>query len=281
MKVAILGHTGMLGGMLKRYLEEKYLGNSNIEVICLPSTFRVSNDGAARSDLHYYLGDRGIDYVVNCIGAIKPRFNSESSNIDEIYTNAIFPRELANWCLQETAMTGNLCRLIHVTTDCVFNGDNGPYDELDEHSASDEYGKSKSLGEPKNSIVIRTSIIGPEWNGNARSLISWFLKQDKANGYTNHLWNGLTTLELSKCIDKIMFGRYLKDDIYHLFSTDVTKYELLVKMGKAFGKSSMEITKVEVPEDCDRLLRTVKNLNIDMKIAGIDTMLSELARWID
>ena len=280
MKIAILGHTGMLGGMTKRYLEQKYSKDKNVEIISIPKSFRASNDGATFSDLQYYLGDRKIDYVINCIGAIKPCFNKESNNIDEIYTNTIFPRELANWCYQETALSGRMCRLLHITTDCVFDGFEGPYDENDGHTAVDEYGKSKSLGEPKKCIVIRTSIIGPEWGGNNRSLISWFLQQDAANGYANHLWNGLTTLELSKAMDKIMFGPRIDDDTYHLYSTEVNKYELLTKMSKALGKSEMKITKVDATESCDRRLRTVKNLNKELGIVNIDEMLEELAEWV-
>src|SRR5438874_903765 len=43
--------------------------------------------------------------------------------------------------------------------------------------------------------VIRTSIIGPE-TGKGWGLMGWFFAQSgDVKGFTNHLWNGITTLE--------------------------------------------------------------------------------------
>ena len=78
----------------------------------------------------------------------------------------------------------------------------GNYTENDKHDADDVYGKSKSLGEVvgKNFFNLRTSIIGKELNSN-KSLYEWFMSQKNKsviNGFSNHLWNGLTTKHLQK-----------------------------------------------------------------------------------
>ena len=50
--------------------------------------------------------------------------------------------------------------MIHVTTDCVFSGKDGNYNENSIHDETNDYGISKSLGELCDTTIIRTSIIG-------------------------------------------------------------------------------------------------------------------------
>ena len=120
--------------------------------------------------------------------------------------------------------------MIHVTTDCVFSGSTGLYLENHPHDCIDDYGKSKSLGEPKDITVIRTSIIGEELS-NKKSLLEWVRsnKNFKVNGFINHFWNGLTCLELSKQIKTIIdTGNYWKG-VKHYFSPNVVSKCQLVK----------------------------------------------------
>ncbi|MFX0137729.1 MAG: NAD-dependent dehydratase, partial [Candidatus Hodarchaeota archaeon] len=103
--------------------------------------------------------------------------------------------------------------------------------ESDPHDALDLYGKSKSLGEPsKKSLVLRTSIIGTE-KENYYSLISWVLKQDgkKINGFINHFWNGITTLQYAKIVEKIILENLYKPGLRHIFSPEIVNKFLLIK----------------------------------------------------
>ena len=82
----------------------------------------------------------------------------------------------------------------------MFSGKTGKYDETSFTDADDAYGMSKVVGEVKasNKIITRASIIGPE-QGEGKSLLNWFLntKDEALNGFKNHHWNGITTLNLS------------------------------------------------------------------------------------
>lgn len=266
MKVVVLGDTGMLGGMLRRYLEKQ----DDIDV-----------SGFSRQDgVEVCPGHRvkdfvydDADYIINCIGAIKPVFNDKSRLVEAIYTNAIFPHELPKMFLDS--------KIIHITTDCVFDGRDGGYTESSPHNPLDEYGKSKSLGEPADCMVLRTSIVGPEWGGNKRSLVEWFLSQHKSsvNGYTNHIWNGITTLELSRCIFDIIRNELYSNGTYHLFSVDINKYQLL-RMMESWWKRGIAINPVEAPQSCNRTLRTTKELNSVLKPKSISMMLEELQPFI-
>ena len=101
--------------------------------------------------------------------------------------------------------------MIQIATDCVYSGKTGGYNEDSLHDALDAYGKTKSLGEVRSStfLNIRSSIIGPEINHKVL-LLEWFLKQPKGavlNGFSNHLWNGVTTLQFAElCLTIIKKG---------------------------------------------------------------------------
>lgn len=270
MKVRILGTGGMLGGMAERFLRslDKYdvqgLNGNNFR-----AHYNSPNDAGMAIN-----GLSSGDYIINCIGAIKPKFKSLDQMLLSIYTNAVFPRKLADQCEQAKV------RMIHITSDCSYSGSRGKYTENIPHDALDEYGKSKSLGEPENALVIRTSIIGPEWHGNKRSLMEWLISKagSKVDGFMNHKWNGITTLELSKCIDKIIQEDLFQWDNFHLYSTDVDKFNLLSKMTVAFDLN-VDVNPIMAAESCDRTLRTIKKWQEWLNPAGIDDMLKEIAPY--
>ncbi len=59
-------------------------------------------------------------------------------------------------------------KFVHVSTDCVFNGEIGDYDEESIPDETSMYGRTKALGEVVNdrSVTLRTSIVGPDINEN-------------------------------------------------------------------------------------------------------------------
>jgi dTDP-4-dehydrorhamnose reductase len=251
MKVTVLGKNGMLGGAVMQVLDDAPkieltgLGRNELEV--KPKT--LNELGA---ELNRVIGDA--DYVINCIGAIKPVFNGRDQ-VGPIYTNAIFPHYLADW----GELTGT--NVIHITTDCVYDGEGGQYTESSPHNPLDAYGKSKSLGEPTNAMVIRTSIIGPEFGGRKRSFLEWLKGEDggKVRGFTNHYWNGLTTYELAFSLLDIMDYDIWEQGTFHLFGEDVTKYSMVMAIINAYGLN-IEVEPYETDTPIDRTLRSEKDL---------------------
>lgn len=267
MKVAILGHSGMLGHVVERVFKGE-VNTSGYGRAALDVYPRKLNDiGTKLSSL---LG-MDVDYVINCIGAIKPTFDKATDLSVPIYTNAVFPHQLATWGeLTDT-------KIIHITTDCVFSGNRGQYTEADVHDALDVYGKSKSLGEPDNCMVIRTSIFGPEMGGRKRSLLEWAKSQEgkTVNGFTNHYWNGLTTLELAHSLFDIVGADVWAPGIFHVFSEDVSKYDMLMQISEAYNLE-MDINPYETETCVDRTLRTIEDLNDYVQPACFSNMLYEL-----
>lgn len=209
-----------------------------------------------------------VDAVVNCAGVIKPYSLKEP--IMTMFVNGAFPHLLA-------VIYGS--KLIQITTDCAFAGLEGaPYTEESPKSPNDLYGLSKSLGEPADrALVLRTSIIGPEIHGFV-SLIEWVKKQSgqTAKGFTRHLWNGITTKQFGKIVHQIVSQRdqYPATGLYHIFSSDVTKYDMVTKIAKKFG---VDVT--VTPDDgpvLDRRMGTVKDLNAKLQTPTFDAMLAEM-----
>ena len=194
MKIYVLGSNGMLGKYVSTYLSDIYdcvnLTRKDIDA----SEINSGNIDKSIEKLEIKNGD----VIINCIGTIKPRVD-ELGDLNAIIVNSLFPRLLSNYCESKEI------KLIHPTTDCVYTGLKGDYNENDNYDVSDVYGMSKALGETHNCTTIRTSIIGEE-SVNKRSLVEW-VKSEKGNsifGFTNHYWNGLTCLQFAKVCDKII-----------------------------------------------------------------------------
>jgi dTDP-4-dehydrorhamnose reductase len=218
-KVIILGSTGMLGSMLLEYFvaTKRYKIGASVRDV----NFETDNIFVFNPLFDYMEELPEADVYINAIGTIKPFMLNNMS--DSIYLNSLFPRDLADWCEKRGF------KLIHITTDCVFSGKDGNHNEDSLHDALDDYGKSKSLGEPENCMVLRTSIIGPEVHKNA-SLIAWVQAQGgkDINGFTNHLWNGITTLQYARVCDQIISNNWYDENLYHIHSPSIVdKFELV------------------------------------------------------
>jgi dTDP-4-dehydrorhamnose reductase len=289
--VLILGATGMLGSavynVLKdRYnlilsaldkgkidlLEEKYGGTKNHQAVEF-DVMKIYDDflekkGYPSKCLTSFIKEIGeIDYIINAIGITIPY--SLKNTTATFFINSAFPHILAS-CFGE--------KLIHITTDCVYDGKEGyPYNEKSLKNSVDVYGISKSLGEPTNALTIRTSIIGEELEG-FNSLLEWFLKQkdQTISGFTKHYWNGVTTKEFGNICDRIMTNpdKYPKTGLYHVFSTTVSKYEMLLKFREKFNIDC--VINKEEENKLDRTLSTIHNFNSLLNVPSFSKMIDEL-----
>ncbi len=161
--------------------------------------------------------------VINAIGVIK-QLPSSNNIIYTLNVNSIFPHKLEELSYQYGF------RLICVSTDCVFNGQKGNYNEDDYPDATDLYGKSKNLGEviSDNCLTLRSSIIGREL-GTAHSLLEWFLSNrgKSVKGYVNALYSGFPTIVFANIIADIIENQEKLSGLYHVSSDPINKFDLL------------------------------------------------------
>lgn len=234
-RVLVLGGNGMLGHKVVKELAKD-------QTLVVAATVRnkplyhCDNVNWIKLDInhetiHYNLFSEQYDEIINCIGLVKQRANI---NISDYYLiNSLFPRRL-----RDSAPNS---RIIHITTDCVFSGKKGPYSESAFADPVDDYGISKLLGEQANGAInLRTSIIGTELEGaKSGGLIEWVLSQPKGsaiNGYTNHYWNGVSTITFAKIIHQIISSNFSKLGIYHIPDPNngYSKYELVSLINQVF-----------------------------------------------
>ena len=86
------------------------------------------------------------------------------------------------------------------------------------------------------SITLRTSFFGHQVN-NKDSLLEWFLaKKNLCQGYANHIYSGLPTLEISRIVKDLIFINPNISGLYHVSNDPISKYELL-KLIKKYIKN--------------------------------------------
>ena len=212
--IVVLGPNGMQGSMLCKVGQERGLSIHGIA----RDEWDAIRDPVI--DLKHRIPYSGPVWIVNCIGAI-PQKSYTDTVADEL--NSLLPHSLGDFCKEY----GH--RYIHLSTNCVFSGEVGHCDEKQFPDATDLYGRSKADGEPFYGVVLRCSIVGPEVpTSPGYGLFGWFAKAEgHVQGYTDHLWNGLTTREMANVIlDCCCEG--VEDGLYHVYSnTTVSKYDLL------------------------------------------------------
>lgn len=213
------------------------------------------------------IGD--VDLVVNGVGVIKPYAKVDPALT--LFVNGALPHLLSS-------VFGE--KLVQITTDCIYSGIDGsaPYRESSVASPNDLYGLSKSIGEPSDrSLVLRTSIIGPELHGFV-SLLSWVKKQEgqKTRGFTRHLWNGITTKQFGKIVDQVAENRskFPARGLFHVFSNVVTKYEMVCAIAEKCGVKAV-IEQDDGPQ-LDRTLASDHKLSEALSIPPFVEMLREM-----
>ncbi|WP_250674250.1 SDR family oxidoreductase [Paraclostridium ghonii] len=272
-KILVFGATGMAGHMVTMYLskmKEKY----TVYNVCHKNKLNENSiicDIDNLEKINELIKNINPDVIINCIGVLNKSAELDIKNT--IYVNTFFPRFLARIGEIENI------KILHLSTDCVFNGTKGNYSEDSFKDEDGIYGLSKNLGEicDKNSLTIRTSIIGPELK-NGSGLFNWFMNQEGyIKGFTNVYWNGITTLELAKVIDKALDINI--DGIYNIASdSKISKYDLLNIIKNEFEKNNITI---EAFDDIysDKSLITIKK-DFNYKVSSYNDMIKDMNIWM-
>ena len=261
--VLILGATGMLGtAVMNEFLNfegDVVVTTRGEKLEGLPNSISQQSFDATTDDpAAAFKGLGKVDFVVNCIGIIKPHISDsdDKQRLNALQINSLFPQKLADWASQ----TGT--RVIQIATDCVFSGHKGSYLESDAHDALDVYGKSKSLGEVPNPSMmhLRVSIIGPEV-GRSTSLLEWVRNQPQGAqifGFTDHVWNGVTTTHFGKIARGIIDSNLFKAGVFHIIPGNrLPKDKLVEKIASVFGRNDIEIQPKASGNTVDRTLETI------------------------
>lgn len=208
------------------------------------------------------------EYIINCSG-VTIRKESQNTRDNLIFMNSLLPHLLNNWVSKKDK------RLIHFSTDCVFNGLDDIYYDNSEPNETSLYGKSKSLGEinySSNTLTLRGSMIGRELFDQTE-LLEWFLHQkNEITGYSNVFYSGITTERMSFYVKKIILQGININGLYNVSSVPITKYHLLKIFNKVYNKrlkikkeTSKKSKKILKSENFYTLLEeSIPNWNTDL-----------------
>lgn len=270
-KIILFGSTGMLG----RYIYTYFKRYTDINILNI--NFRINNDSIY--NLEEILKQHNIDErtcIINCIGVIPQRIDTTPNNYNEyLLINSLLPVLLSMYSKKYKS------KMIQPTTDCVYNGENGLYDEEDEADNKDIYGISKYLGERCEATIIRTSIIGFEIK-NKKSFIEWIISNNKKtiNGWNNHLWNGITCLEYCNIIKQIIDNDLFWTGIRHIMSPNYkSKYEI-INIIKEEMNLDIEVIESQTDKKIDRRLKTIHSSFIEsLNIKPIEKQIKDLINF--
>lgn len=261
MRVTVVGSRGMAGHVIVKYLEQQ--GHT---VTAVDRSILDIEQG----NVDRFFETLNADFVVNAIGLLVKDCIDRPDRA--IAINSWWPQYCA-YKLKDTST-----RLIHLSTDCVFDGKRGNYVESDEHTETNAYGRSKSFGEIDNNkdVTFRMSIIGPELK-NGTGLLNWVTTNSSHElpGWDNAWWNGITTLQLAKCIDQHI-GNPVVTGVYHLVSNhnQINKYDLLCKINDIYGLGK-KIIRTQGPKTINKVLIDTRN-EVDFTILDYDVQLQQL-----
>jgi dTDP-4-dehydrorhamnose reductase len=289
--VLVLGVSGMLGSMAFDYLSR----NPSINVYGTVRNSKYFDEKIYffdAYDISQLEDDKflnlKIDYIINCIGITKPFSKDDDPEGVKraIRINADFPWKLSSYAKKHKI------KIIQIGTDCVYSGKRGKYTENDPHDPLDVYGKTKSLGEvfDGSMLIIRCSIIGPEFKKETSFLLEWFLNQPNEGtigGFEHHIWNGVTTLQFAQLCEQIILSDLYnqliqKSFIYHYVPNNtVNKYQLMHIFNEIFEKN-LKINRVNKPEQrVNRSLDTIfSDLNKIIEKEAIKSAILELKEYM-
>lgn len=246
--VFVLGHRGMLGQTVARYLAEQ-----GYDIVTSDRRYT----GMPDDSLIEALRSSSARVIVNCIGVLRP-------DPMLMAVDALLPWEVAG--------LGRL--VIHPSTDCVFRGDRGWYSVEDPPDAITTdgrgfYGLAKRMGEvhASNVVILRASIMAP-----SGGTLGWFLSQSgPIDGWVDHFWNGITTLAWARLAAAAMAGD-IPPGLHQPTTADtITKYDLLRRFGEVFDHP-IEVRPVSAGF-CDRTLVPT------IAMPPIRDQLTELRDW--
>ena len=272
--VLVLGSSGMAGHVMTLYLEQNpHLNVTNLAHKKKLNDSTVIMDVGNLNEFNRYLDENHFDVIVNCVGVLNQYADQNKSTA--VLMNSYLPHFLAH------KYSASDTRIIHLSTDCVFSGKSGSYQEDAFRDGDSFYDRTKALGELINDkdLTFRMSIIGPDMNPEGIGLFNWFMKSTgEVYGYKNAMWNGITTIELAKAVEAAIFSGLT--GLYHLIPKEkISKYHLLDLCKKSFDRRDIKIIQYENAPIDKSLINTRDDFCF--QVSSYREMIQDMKVWVN
>ena len=142
-------------------------------------------------------------------------------------------------------------RLVHLSTDYVFDGESGPYSEDDPPNPVNFYGKTKLESENVIkqsgivSLIVRTNVLYGFGERVKKNFLLWLLEKlsagDKLKIVNDQFNNPTLADNLSQCILEMVDGDLT--GVIHIGGADyLSRYDFAVRVAERFGFDKMNIS---------------------------------------
>jgi dTDP-4-dehydrorhamnose reductase len=296
----ILGASGLTGNKIFKLAKNKFntFGSYNKRFISDSSLFKI--DITDENDLRGLFKCIKPDIVINTAALV---------NVDQCETHSYDAYQINSKAVQ---LIAKLCnnfgsRLIHLSTDYVFDGEKGNYSEIDKPNPQSVYGKSKLKGEEAAKLscsysIVRTSVIygwtqietsrTTSSSGKSLNFVLWALnkmnKKEKLEIVIDQFSSPTFVDEIAITILKI--ATIENNEIYHVAGNScINRYEFTKTLASIMGYPSSEISPIK-NNSINQIAKRPKNscLNctkiqrdLNMKLSTVEESLSILRKQIE
>lgn len=236
--VLIIGATGFLGNKLIQMLKEHN---------------PIGTYHNKKHENYHKLDISNKENILKLVKEIKPNIIINTSHIPNSNTeemkelakkiNSLGPKNLAEVCNDIYKKTEMEIKLIHMSTDFIFDGEKGNYSENDKTNPISHYGKTKLAGEQgihlfKNHIILRVSTLYGYSTPEDKKFTNWIISSLKEKKEINILDDQFTCPTLIDNIGKaiILLLRSNKTGTYHCVGSEkISRYGFAVKVAEKFN----------------------------------------------
>lgn len=293
MRILVLGASGLVGreavlATLRRGHHAVALGGRRTPSVP-PGVESAQIDLIDEAALERLILDRFPDAVINA-AAIAAIGDCERDPVHAERVNAALPRRLAQLCRHVGA------RLIHLSTDMVFDGEQGRYRSTDLPLPIHLYGQTKLLGEKavlaegkSSACVLRTTLVSANTLSGDRGLherlfLDW--KAGKVSGlFTEEIRQPVSASNLADvCVE--LCERDNLSGIFHWAGGEVlSRYAMGVRIAAHFGFEPESVVRAVSYADVPNLGRRPRDLSVELqplasklrtKVQSFDEILAEL-----
>ncbi len=275
--ILILGAAGLLGASLSSFLIKYFnvfITYNNSPHIINDEYMHMSKriDITDRESLQSFILKANPNYIINC-AALTDVDLCENNKSIAYDVNVAGMKNLLS-------ATSNKCKIIHISTDYIFDGKKQLYTEDDIPNPISYYGKTKLesenilRGSKRESLILRTSVLfNNSSNNNFYSWVRGTLENNKEiHVVTDQVSNPTWTWSFSEAIFKSIISNL--DGVLHFAGNDIlSRYEFAIKIANSSGLDPnmvIPISTEELNQQAPRPLYTALSTNKIKKLINIE-----------
>jgi dTDP-4-dehydrorhamnose reductase len=285
MRILVTGASGLLGLNLALFAasdpssQHVVFGTVNQHLLRTRAFSVLPVDLLAPGAVERLLEQTRPEWVINCAAlAVIDACEADPARARQL--NVELPEKLARHVARGGA------RLVHLSTDAVFDGQRGEYVETDQPNPLSVYAATKLEGEravaaaDPTAILARVNFIGWSLSGQ-RSLAEFFYNHLQAGqpvvGFTDVYFCPLLATDLSRLLLRMLEQGL--SGLYHVVSRQgVDKYTFGVALARRFGFDERLIAPLPVAQAS---LRAARSPRLTLRADRLASCLGPLPTWQD